>query len=136
MEAYQHFAASLIAASPLLITGLSPLQPGRIGLFLLAIACGTLIDLDHFLISRYNHGDWRHFKRALQNPLTVIISNDNIKEGEEELLTQTQRFSSHMIISSTTPLLIMATIGYTAGIVAFTFFALHILLDVSQVASH
>lgn len=127
MESINHFKISAIL-SPAAVAALFGTQDllsfGVLAVYGLSI--GVLIDLDHFLWARYNHGHWDHLKDALRAPKTAMEENAEIMDGA---LGEAQRYTSHFVI------LVLGTgLAYFAGpkLAALTLIMLssHILSDV------
>jgi hypothetical protein len=63
-----------------------------------AAALGTLVDLDHFLLARYNAGDWRTLRRGLAAPrLLTLRQGELIEPGE---VGPFQRLGSHLVVAA------------------------------------
>lgn len=127
MESINHFKISAIL-SPVAVAAIFGTQD-ILSFALLAVyglSIGVLIDLDHFLWARYNHGHWDHLKNALRAPKTTMEENAEIMDGA---LGEAQRYTSHFVI------LVLGTgLAYFAGpqLAALTLIMLssHILSDV------
>lgn len=59
-------------------------------------ALGVGIDFDHFLIARWNTGDWTAVRRVLARPSIVFVDQDAI--FDENDLFALQRLLSHVVI--------------------------------------
>lgn len=127
MEVYQHFIASaFIGASYWLFHSLT-FRTGLI-VFMTAVTAGTLIDLDHFVLDRFNRGSWRKLQKSLENPLKTVFSNQEVLGSN--WLPPNQRLKSH------TGELGLAIILYTLIPVHLTLVicisvAVHLLLDIT-----
>lgn len=127
MESINHFKISAIL-SPVAVAAIFGTS-NILSFLILAIyglSLGVLIDLDHFLWARYNHGHWNHLKDALQAPKTAMQENAEVMEGA---LGEQQRYTSHFVI------LVLGTgLAYFGGedLAALTLIMLssHILSDV------
>jgi hypothetical protein len=60
-----------------------------------AAVLGVGIDVDHFLVARYNAGDWRAVRFCLQNPSVVFVDQDAIFESGE--VWPLQRLLTHAV---------------------------------------
>lgn len=127
MESINHFKISAIL-SPVAVAAI--FGTGNPVTFLLlaiyGLSIGVMIDLDHFLWARYNHGHWNHLRDALNAPTTAMKENAEIMEGA---LGEQQIYTSHFVI------LVLGTgIAYLGGanLAALTLIMLssHILTDV------
>ncbi len=126
MESFKHFIVSTAASVPLawLLIG-----PGNLAAFVLlsiyGIITGVLIDLDHFLIARYNSGSWKHLSGALRNPLATFMGTRKTFEGnvraEERLWTHTA------ILLVSTPLVFL--LDRNLAIINLVAILLHIAAD-------
>lgn len=95
MRSGHHLLLSVAAGLPLALTLQTPLSPA--GIVAYAAVLGTLIDLDHFPLSRYNTGDWRTLRRGLRDPrLLTVAQSELIAEGEVHPF---QRLVSHLVIA-------------------------------------
>ena len=71
-----------------------PQYPVLLWLYILTI--GVIIDLDHFLIGRWNRGDWTNLWRCLQTPSRVIVNQQSIFDRGD--IWRDQRLLSHLLI--------------------------------------
>lgn len=93
MNVYQHALISFIAGLAVSLT----IQPEKIfEITAVALVAGTLIDLDHFLISRKVHGEWRFLKGVLRSPVKVIFDVQSVIKSEEEFEAEL-RYITHSI---------------------------------------
>lgn len=61
-----------------------------------AVVVGVGIDLDHFLIARWNTGGWRAVRFCLQTPTAIFYDQSKIfRDGE---VPSRQRLLSHVVI--------------------------------------
>lgn len=129
MEGWQHFLASIFLASLLLVT--EPVGNLPLSYLLIGVASGTLIDLDHFIVSRIRHGDWHHLKNTVQTPLTVFLNYRESKETTDDSYFGSIRqiYISHIIFGALISALISFLVTPEAGIIAAIFILLHILMD-------
>lgn len=129
MESAEHVKISSVI-SPILVVALygasNPIS--FLALSLYGVAAGVLIDLDHFIWARYNHGHWNHLLEAFEKPFTVIQDN---KVVMEDALKNDQRYLSHLFI--------FALAGSMAYTISLEFMALttgmigvHLLCDLHE----
>jgi len=129
MESSEHLKISTLVA-PLLVVALygasNPVSFLILSLY--GIAAGVLIDLDHFVWARYNHGHWNHLLDAFEQPFAVMKDNKVVMEGA---LENHQRYASHLFL--------FALAGTLTYYVSLEFMALtvgmigvHILSDVFE----
>lgn len=127
MESINHFKISALL-SPIAVAAIFGVS-NPLSFLILAIyglALGVLIDMDHFLWARYNHGHWDHLKDALKAPKETMKNNAQVMEGA---LGEKQRYTSHFVI------LVLGTgLAYAGGpnLAALTLVMLssHILSDI------
>lgn len=112
MNAYQHAIISLIAG---LVIGLT-VAPGKVlEVTFSAVIFGTLIDIDHFPISRIVHGEWRFLNGVLRNPFKALYDVQSVVAETEEF-PERYRYFSHSIEH-----LILLALGlYTGNILIYT----------------
>ncbi|MDY6818548.1 MAG: hypothetical protein SVG88_07800 [Halobacteriales archaeon] len=103
----------------------------RDGIVLVAIAVviGVGIDLDHFIVSRFQTGDWRALNRCLTNPTIVLL--DQAKIFEDGDLTALQRLLSHQLLGG-----VIVVVGWilwpSLGMTVLAVLYVHILADLFQ----
>lgn len=129
MEAAKHFLASILLACLFLI--FEPFGSTPVSFIGLGVVCGTLIDLDHFIVSRMRNGDWHHLKNALNSPLAIFIDYRVSMEDFEDNFFGSIR---QIYVSHFTTAILISTIIYffniQAALTASVFFGLHILMDI------
>lgn len=126
MNAHQHATISLIAG---LALGITLFQENIIAVTVTALIFGTLIDVDHFLISRVVDGEWKYFRAVMRNPVKALYDVKSVVKESEEF-PEEYRYLTHGIIHLT-----LLTIGlYTSNALAYTAAVasgLHLLSDIS-----
>lgn len=60
------------------------------------VLLGTVIDFDHFVIARFNSGNWRHLIESIRNPSQLFFDQTAIFEPGD--LYRDQRLFTHHII--------------------------------------
>ncbi|MFB6299663.1 MAG: hypothetical protein ABEH65_05320 [Halobacteriales archaeon] len=110
-----------------------------IGLLGLAVTVGVGIDLDHFIVSRVQTGDWRVLKRCFRNP-SLLVFDQSAVFGEEEL-TALQRLLSHQLLGGAIVALgwwIRPVVGWLLLSVIYVHIVADLISDVRQqrVANH
>ena len=88
-----HFLLSL-ALGVVLVALTSPAQP-FLAVAVVVIA-GVGIDLDHFIVARYNSGGWRALRRCLRDPRIAVVDQGAIFDPLDVLVLQ--RLFSHVVI--------------------------------------
>jgi hypothetical protein len=61
-------------------------------------ALGVLVDLDHFLLARWNTGSWRATTDVVRNPRLLLFDQESIFEYGE--VGPKQRLRSHVVITA------------------------------------
>lgn len=102
MEGKSHIIISSLAApiAVLTLTDATTIPEFTI-LYFLAVAAGTLIDLDHFFVYRYETGDWRDLKKALNKPKAVLedFSTLTVYSSKKKYVMHTVTFLAVMNLS-------------------------------------
>lgn len=127
MESYEHFIISAVVSLPLIymVAGF----PG-IALFtaywLYSIAAGTLIDLDHFIISTIRDRNFKEVRLAFSNPKKILTDNN---EALDNTIPEWSRYISHVAILIGFPLLLL---NYSTVLAELTFAVLlvHLISDI------
>lgn len=94
---------------------------GILFIFPLGVAAGTLIDLDHFLISRYRTGNWLDTKKVIEEPKYFWENPEEIFGSHA--VKETDRYLTHLIIIGTLNMIyVILGNGYLAA--SFNFAAI------------
>lgn len=122
MYSRHHFAASTAIAG-----GFALLTEYGVPIVLYGALVGTAIDLDHFLIARYNRGDWQPAYYCVTHPRHALL--DQSKIFTETDVYEFQRLATHAIIGG---VLIGLTLAIDTGLGLLTalIISVHILMDV------
>lgn len=99
---------------------------------LYACLLGVGIDVDHFVIARYNRGDWSAVTQCLRNPARVFTNQQEIFDAND--VRPAERVLSHLLISGglLVVLWFIAPIwAFVSGVVLY----LHLLSDAVADAS-
>ncbi|QGA80427.1 metal-dependent hydrolase [Candidatus Nanohalobium constans] len=92
-----------------------------------AFVSGTLIDVDHFVVGRFVHGDWRFLKSTFSSFWASVTDVQSVV-GEEEEFGPLYRIFSHSVI-----LMILMIAGFYSDIllieVAAVSTGVHLLSD-------
>lgn len=94
MYSRAHGAISLAVGVALVVAGVEFVHPLVVVGY--ATAAGVLIDLDHFLLARYNSGSWRATRYLLSNPRRALADQSTIFEESE--ISPFDRLLSHVVI--------------------------------------
>jgi len=125
MNVYQHAIISTVAG--LLIGFL--VAPSRVIEFMLsALIFGTVVDFDHFVISRRVHGEWRFLKGVMRNPLKAIFDVQSVVKSSEEFPGE-YRYLTHAVEN----LVVLGAGIYTGSILVYVgafSVGLHLLSDI------
>lgn len=94
---------------------------------------GTLIDLDHFPIARYNRGDWQPLYFCLSHPRHAIFDQSEI--FDETDVFDSQRLFTHAILGG---VLVAITIPFHTGLGLVTAVIIygHIVMDLIADLTH
>ncbi len=127
MESYEHFIISAVVSLPLIymVAGF----PGIVlftAYWLYSIAAGTLIDLDHFIISTIRDRNFKEVSLALSNPKKILTDNN---EALDNTIPEWSRYISHVAILLSFPLLLL---NYSTVLAELTFAVLlvHLISDI------
>lgn len=94
MYSRAHGVISLAIGVGLVAAGVEWLHPVVVVGY--AVAIGVGIDVDHFLIARYNTGTWRSLEYVLSNPRRALGDQSTIFEPAD--LGPFERLLSHVVI--------------------------------------
>ncbi|WP_458189450.1 hypothetical protein [Haladaptatus sp. NG-WS-4] len=127
MYSREHFVIGAIVSGLLLV----PLS-GRFSTSLLAalFAYGVLlsvfVDLDHFVLTRFRTGDWRHLRACLANPIDAFGDQDWVFEDIDDM--EHERILSHAILGG---LLVggLAVVSTTIAVFTAVVLYAHVLAD-------
>ncbi|WP_423744237.1 hypothetical protein V5735_14950 (plasmid) [Haladaptatus sp. SPP-AMP-3] len=109
MYSREHFLIGAVASALLLV----PLS-GRFGtpllvaLFVYGVLLSVFIDLDHFVLTRFETGNWRHLRACLANPTDAFGDQDWVFEDVDSAELEHMRILSHVAIG-----------GVLVGVTAF-----------------
>jgi hypothetical protein len=125
MNPDRHAVASLLVG---VLFGLF-ISPDRIlGVTATAFLAGTLIDVDHFLIARWRHGDWRYMKTTFSSFWTSLHDIQSVVDDEDDIECS-ERLLTHAVILVV--LLIASSIASEVLLdVAALSTAVHLLMDI------
>lgn len=97
MYSKHHLVISLVVGA--IGTGIvAPDSPPAWVLVSAAGAIGVLIDLDHFVIARWNTGDWGAVKRCLASPRLVVVDQSRIFRATD--VRSHQRILTHVVLTA------------------------------------
>ncbi|WP_458205746.1 hypothetical protein [Haladaptatus sp. NG-SE-30] len=127
MYSREHFVIG-VGVSGLLLVPLS----GRFStpllavLFVYGVLLSVFIDLDHFVLTRFRTGDWRHLRACLASPADAFSDQDQVFEDIDDM--EPERILSHMILGG---LLVGGLAVVSQPVAVFTAVVLyaHILAD-------
>ncbi|MFC7204124.1 metal-dependent hydrolase [Haloferax namakaokahaiae] len=95
MKSLEHAAVGLAvgAAAALVLT-----PPGGLAaLVVLAVLVSVFIDLDHFVLARFERGDWSNLRLAVTNPRVGLLEQEKVFEGFPRNF-DLKRLLSHQLI--------------------------------------
>lgn len=124
MNSGPHAAVSVVAGlAALAVT--TPTVPAWV-VVAVAVVAGVGVDLDHFLLARYNTGDWTALRRCLRDPAIVFRDQEAIFEpGDVGALN---RLLTHVAIAGLVVPTLYLWRPSVAGAVALSLYA-HVLAD-------
>ena len=124
MYSRAHGAISLVVSVVLVALGVWFVHP--VATVAYGTAIGVGIDFDHFLMARYNTGNWRALRFLLSNPRQALSDQSTIFEAAD--LSHFDRLVSHvLIIGVAVPLTwwVDASLGLLTAVVLYA----HVLAD-------
>lgn len=124
MYSSHHATLSVLAAVallPFVSTGLGP-----VGVVAYAVVLGVGVDFDHFLVARYNAGDWRALRACLADPRRVFVSQDEIFAPEEVRVVE--RLLTHVVLGGVVVALLAGALVDLAVVSAVVLYV-HVLAD-------
>jgi len=93
-----------------------------------AVLLGVFVDLDHFVIERLLHGEWRAVRRGIENPRRLVLSQDDL--FIDGTMSPLDRLLSHVVITGiAVPLtwLVAPALGLLTALVLYG----HVLSDLA-----
>lgn len=118
-----HAAVSVLVG----LAAVAAVRPSRpVAVLLAGVVAGTLIDLDHFLISRLDRGDWRELVRLARDPLPVFLGSRRL--FTDASVGHTERLLSHVALGGLLVGLTWLAWASAAAVVGSTLYA-HVLAD-------
>jgi hypothetical protein len=125
MYSSHHAALSVLAGVallPLVSTELGPL-----GVIAYAVVLGVGVDFDHFLVARYNAGDWRALRACLADPRQVFFSQDEIFAPDE--VGVVERLLTHAVLGGVLVVALLAGGLVDLAVVSAVVLYVHVLAD-------
>jgi hypothetical protein len=131
MYSRAHGAISLSIGVGLVAAGIEWVHPLVVVGY--AIAIGVGIDFDHFLVARYNTGEWRALRYLLANPRRALADQSTIFDPED--IDPFERLLSHtVIVGVTVPVtwLFDPALGLVTAVTLYGHVLSDLLADVRQ----
>lgn len=125
MYSSHHAALSALAGVallPFVSTGLGP-----VGVVAYAVVLGVGVDFDHFLVARYNAGDWRALRACLADPRRVLFSQDEIFAPDEVRVVE--RLLTHVVLGGVVVAALLAGGLVDLAVVSAVVLYVHVLAD-------
>jgi hypothetical protein len=125
MYSSHHAALSLLAGVallPFVSTGLGP-----VGVVAYAIVLGVCVDFDHFLVARYNAGDWRALRACFANPRLAFVAQNEIFTSDE--VGVLQRLLTHTVLGGVVVAALLARGLVDLAVVSAVVLYVHVLAD-------
>jgi tagatose-1,6-bisphosphate aldolase non-catalytic subunit AgaZ/GatZ len=129
MNSTAHALVSVLVGVAAVVASTPPVHP--VAVVAIAVVVGVGIDFDHFLIARYNAGDWRALGACLRDPRMVLFDQGAIFGASE--VDAVERLVTHLVIGGVAVALLWLASPYLAVLVAATLYA-HVLADVVSTA--
>jgi hypothetical protein len=123
MRSSHHLLISVAGAVGMAVVLDSP-SPVMIGST--AVAVGVGIDFDHFIVARYNVGDWRALRGLLAHPSMAILDQDAIFQPTE--VWPLHRLLTHTVVGGLVVAGLLPVDAVLALVAAVTVY-LHVLAD-------
>lgn len=131
MYSREHGAISLVVGVGLVLAGVELLHPLVVVGY--ATSVGVLIDLDHFVIARYNTGEWRALRYLIEHPRRALTDQSTI--FREDDLDAFERLLSHVVligVAVPATWLIAPALGLITAVVLYA----HVLADLVADVRH
>jgi hypothetical protein len=127
MYSSHHAALSLLAGLGLLPFVQTDLP--AVGVVAYAVVLGVAIDFDHFLVARYNAGNWRALRACVTDPRRAFLAQDEIFESGE--VWPLERLLSHAVLAGglVAALLVAGLVG--VAVVSAVVLYVHVLADLA-----
>lgn len=90
----KHHAVLSLVVSVAVVALLEPTRPAA--LIVAGTVAGTIVDLDHFPLSRVHAGDWRALRRVVRRPWLVVTEEHRIFAGAR--IDPLERLLTHAIL--------------------------------------
>jgi hypothetical protein len=84
-----------VAAGVVLFEGVA--LPGLLAVVGYGVALSVFVDLDHFLITRAQVGDWRHLRLAVTNPRIGLVEQEKVFADVDDDLREVRLLSHHLV---------------------------------------
>ena len=127
MYSSHHAALSVLAGVallPFVSTGL-----GAVGVVAYAVVLGVGVDFDHFLVARYNAGDWRALRACLADPRLAFVSQEEIFAPEE--VGVLQRLLTHVVLAGVVVAALLAGGLVDLAVLSAVVLYVHVLADLA-----
>ncbi|MFB6164974.1 MAG: hypothetical protein ABEJ31_07430 [Haloarculaceae archaeon] len=125
MYTKHHLLVSLVIGVAVVAIAPPPISPLLV--VAAAVVVGVSIDLDHFLLARYNAGDWRALRESAADPRPLLFEQDAVFEDGE--VGAVPRLVTHLLLTAALILLALPLVPYLAVVIGVVLFA-HVVADV------
>lgn len=127
MYSKHHLVLSVLAGVALVPFVDTPLSAA--GVVIGAAVLGVGVDLDHFLVARYNAGSWRALRECVREPSLVFLAQDDIFEPGE--VWPVERLLTHVAFAGALVAGLYATGFVDLAVVAGVVLYVHVLADLA-----
>ena len=102
---------------------------GAVGVIAYAVVLGVGVDFDHFLVARYNAGDWRALRACIADPRRVLFSQDEIFAPAE--VGVVERLLTHVVLAGVLVAVLLAGGLVDLAVVSAVVLYVHVLADLT-----
>ncbi|WP_433624059.1 hypothetical protein [Halomicrococcus sp. NG-SE-24] len=127
MYSREHFLLGAVAAGLMLVPLSRTFGPLVLAaLFGYGVLLSVFVDLDHFVLTRFRTGDWRHLRACLAEPTAAFGDQDWVFEDVDDM--EHERILSHAVVGGA---LVAALLVVSVPVAVFTAVLLyvHVLAD-------
>jgi len=121
-----HAVVSALVGLP--VAGVAPADASPVLAWVAVVVLGVAVDLDHFLLARYNRGDWAPLRRCVRDPALVVAGQDAIFEPGD--LWRDQRLLSHALLGGALVAVVVPVGTYWALVAGVALYA-HVVADLA-----
>ncbi|MFC6951472.1 hypothetical protein [Halorubellus litoreus] len=127
MYSSHHAALSLVAGAALV--PFVPTVLPAVAVVAYAVVLGVAIDFDHFLVARYNAGNWRALRACATDPRRAFLAQDEIFDADE--VWPLERLLSHAVLAGVLVATLLAAGLVGLAVVSAVVLYVHVLSDLA-----